>query len=273
MTTTTIPAAFNSLDNASYSPAGGDSINAWVGRQMARNDRWLSANIRRSHGTAWPLDQPLYNPVACEYVGLDLGCQAIDIGPGANTVQIYLRALAAVGNDFWMVGYCDSPNSPHPWASRQNAAPPRRLACAGTGARANYGPVTVIVPPGPGRRLVGLSVWVEILSNIGTPSVAAIPCYIPWYSTVAVVPPAVFPVLAFPAGKVARLVDTVTGLGLSGLHQVVRSTAGLVEVWPSFDMPEESTNLGLEMYDCAHVDLISRYIREAPLSGSWASSP
>lgn len=195
-----VPTTLDCLDQDTYAPGGvlaqGVASDAFLGRRSARQDRKHHAIGRRSWGDWYPDPASTGRalPQACDVVGVHVVAEEIEVTPGTQWLDWYLRGaiVAGVGGtSLWATAWAEHSSQPF-------RPPPCPQAVQLTGAGSvgllagNYGPISCRIRPG--RWLVGLTLWAEAYDAT---------CLA--FGTVA------------PGGLTQRTITDLAGVGFAGL--------------------------------------------------------
>jgi len=263
----TVPAAFNSLDQAVYTTGNGYPSASWLLKEMAKNDRYLFAELRRQQAVAFPSADI---PRAADYVGTDLGLWPVWSTSYLRQIEWRITANIPSGETVGVTPYDLGQDGRNPYQGRNDAA-----TLTGTGAVVNYDPITVDV--WPGDLLVGLVLHCDLTSTTALQG----GCGYLTGGTVFANSTAAFVTLPSPPRHVVQLYDSVSSVQLTGWHQIIdvrdsqRDPVGapwtddVLVCHPPFgalDVPP-GANLSYRVRENTYADLHSITLRELPLSG------
>ena len=266
-----IPAAFNSLDEDCYANAAGAPTHAALGRQIARNDRLLHANLRRTLvDEAWPVASP---PKLCRYHGVRIGPYPAPTTPGVKAGEWRLRIKPEANAVLSFIPWVD-PDMPYPGAW-QGMPGGYTHTDGGGAAEATVGPFTVplrsqFAPP--------LMSGVVVVSHLvaGSPTVGSVKSYTAdqIQSTAGS-----FNALASPTCRVIRLSNSATGEVYAGWRDIVDvrtidNAGDVAGIWPPLGPADRGAgpNLQWEMRSIWSGALYTASFREKPLTGSLAEA-
>ena len=216
----TVPTNFNTLDNGNYRDAA--STHALLGRELARNDRWLDQHLRRGWSEAYPQNQVDLGAALCQYPepqiwspsGQRLGPKTHVGTPGVKRGEWYVRAEIPLAGEVVAVPFVSSPPL-LPVRVPDDLALAGEYLCVGTGAKKNYGPIPSPITEGACR--VGLTFWAKYDSGTGTTGTVA-NCHLFWLTSTAGSFAALSP--PFPSIRIYQVIGGIT-MYLSSWCQIV----------------------------------------------------
>lgn len=154
----TVPTNFNPLDSDTYEP--GTPTSSWLGRELGRNQRWLDKHLTRRLGEAFAQNiDNLDTPTVRNAGGEVLGPWSHWGTPGVREGEWYVRLSLALNAEVTIAPFVISPDIMKihaPYEDGRNG----EVTFIGTGAAANYGPITTSLLEGLCR--VGLLVVPEM---------------------------------------------------------------------------------------------------------------
>mgnify|MGYP005818388311 CR=1 FL=1 len=277
-----VPATLNALDQAVYTDDGGVPASSFLGTTLAKNDRCLHANLRRTL-VAESFSVPAPSRTAF-YQGISLGTVPLPCTTGIKQAEIYLRMAIESGGKVRLIPYTYGFTPPPDAIDMVNDARVTTITDSAGGSEATYGPHLMDLraqwPPLIGGIILAATV------DAGTSATAVAKSGAAFYwgaeviiftAGVATVPAAV---VANPDRYIIRPLDAgsnpvgpwrdVLGYGVDG-------TTEWIDIWPPWTNEEIGGALGwrsitqFQFQKLFYVDLYSYSIIEKPLSGSLGS--
>lgn len=266
----TIPTVVNAIDELAYGSNAGYPTHAALGRQLARNDRTLHANLRRPLlGQAFPLNQTLAVPAAGFLNGALFGPWDVECTPGIRAGSWRIRAVLQASATLIFVPFVEGL---WPFAGKSDLnALQDALTDGGGAAETVYGPYSIPLREGPLR--VGFVLYSGLVGTADTTGAV-----LEWGPNFVRAAGATFAGLGDPTLTAIRLADGA-GSPITGYSDIVavegrvaaNDTAIVyppfpVDVWPL----QAVARYGYRAITKG--DIYSVMLRETPLSGNLAEA-
>ena len=274
-----VPATLNALDQAVYTDDGGVPASSFLGTTLAKNDRCLHANLRRTL-VAESFSVPAPSRTAF-YQGISLGTVPLPCTTGVKQAEIYLRMAIESGGKVRLIPYAYGFTPPPDIIDIVNDARVTTITDSAGGSEATYGPYLMDLrsqwPP-----LIGGVILAATIDSGTTATTAAIAerAFDRWSEGVLIFEAATGTVPAAVAANhdryIVRPVDAANdplGPWRDVVGYRVDGATEWIEIWPPYTHEECSARdiPKFQFQKLFYVDLYSYSIIEKPLSGSLGS--
>lgn len=273
-----VPTALNALDDDTYADNTGFPAASALGRQLARNDRCLHANLRRTlvnwavpiAGDGSPLAAPAggnWGNRVCLWSGTRLGPWDLPTTPGVINGEWRIRGEWETGGVWYVTPYVEGIL---PFRGRLvDTAAAYSYTHAGATSETVAGPWDTPLRYRPEPAMGGIVIYPEIKSGAATTGGVS-DAADGWMQSTA----GSFGGLGTPPCTVVRILN-VAGNAITPWHDVIGVTTRAIAndsvvVWPPFSNEEMARFRNTDTFEYKgvyRVDVYSVALREEPLSG------